>query len=211
MTEKRIIRVFSGKTHTDHPPFWLMRQAGRYLPEYRSLRQKAGSFLELCLSPNLATEVTLQPIQRFNPDAAILFSDILVIPYGLGQEVLFKEGIGPVLDAINGPKELNKLSPHQTWHKIQPTYEVVSKVKSKLSENTCLIGFAGSPWTVATYMVEGKGSKDYLKVKTWAYSDPKTFETLIELLVEKTIDHLLDQIRAGADIVKLFDNFFLDF
>ncbi|MDC1172339.1 uroporphyrinogen decarboxylase [Alphaproteobacteria bacterium] len=191
---------------TKRPPFWFMRQAGRYLPEYREIRKKIGTFMDLCLNPQSARDVTLQPIIRYNTDAAILFSDILIIPYGLGMDVRFEEGKGPVLGAISNSNELNALSLTKNWTRIEATYETVSLVKTKLPDTTSLIGFAGSPWTVATYMVEGRSSKDYAKVKGWAYRDPDGFSRLIELLVEATVKHLSKQISAGADVVKLFDS-----
>ncbi|MDC1427455.1 uroporphyrinogen decarboxylase [Rhodospirillaceae bacterium] len=191
---------------TKRPPFWFMRQAGRYLPEYREIRKKIGTFMDLCLNPQTARDVTLQPINRYNTDAAILFSDILIIPYGLGMDVRFEEGKGPVLGAISNANELNALSLTKNWTRIEATYETVSLVKTRLPATTSLIGFAGSPWTVATYMVEGRSSKDYVKVKGWAYRDPDGFSRLIELLVEATVKHLSKQILAGADVVKLFDS-----
>ena len=162
--------------------------------------------MDLCLNPQSAKDVTLQPIIRYNTDAAILFSDILIIPYGLGMDVRFEEGKGPVLGAISNSNELSALSLTKNWTRIEATYETVSLVKTELPDTTSLIGFAGSPWTVATYMVEGRSSKDYAKVKGWAYRDPDGFSKLIELLVEATIKHLSKQILAGADVVKLFDS-----
>ena len=191
---------------TKRPPFWFMRQAGRYLPEYREIRKKIGTFMDLCLNPQSAKDVTLQPIIRYNTDAAILFSDILIIPYGLGMDVRFEEGKGPVLGAVSNSNELGALSLTKNWTRIEATYETVSLVKTELPDTTSLIGFAGSPWTVATYMVEGRSSKDYAKVKGWAYRDPDGFSRLIELLVEATVKHLSKQILAGADVVKLFDS-----
>ena len=191
---------------TKRPPFWFMRQAGRYLPEYREIRKKAGTFMDLCLNPQSAKSVTLQPIKRYNTDAAILFSDILIIPYGLGMDVRFEEGTGPILGAISNSNELSALSLTKNWTRIEATYETVSLVKTELPESTSLIGFAGSPWTVATYMVEGQSSKDYARVKGWAYRDPDGFSNLIKLLVEATVKHLSKQIVAGADVVKLFDS-----
>ena len=205
MTEKLLIKSLNGEV-TPRPPFWIMRQAGRYLPEYRELRKKTGSFMDLCLNPTAAAEVTLQPLRRFNPDAAILFSDILIVPFGLGMDVRFEEGVGPILDSISESKDLKNLSLNKNFHRISATYETVSKVKTALPNDISLIGFAGSPWTVATYMVEGKSSKDYKKVKGWAYSDPVGFSNLIEILIEATVCHLSDQILAGADVVKLFDS-----
>lgn len=191
---------------TKRPPFWFMRQAGRYLPEYREIRKKTGTFIDLCLNPQSAKDVTLQPIIRYNTDAAILFSDILIIPYGLGMDVRFEEGKGPILGAISNSNDLSALSLTKNWTRIEATYETVSLVKTELPDTTSLIGFAGSPWTVATYMVEGQSSKDYAKVKGWAYRDPNGFSRLIELLIEATVKHLSKQILAGADVVKLFDS-----
>jgi uroporphyrinogen decarboxylase len=205
MSNQLILDVLRGAI-SERPPFWLMRQAGRYLPEYRKLRADAGSFMDLCLAPKLAAEVTLQPIRRFHPDGAILFSDILIIPYGLGQSVRFEEGIGPVLESIENSDDLSRLSLDGSWSRIEATYETVSRVRQELPDDVALIGFAGAPWTVATYMVEGRSSKDYAKTKQWAFSDPKGFGALIDMLVEATIRHLKSQIEAGASIVKLFDS-----
>jgi uroporphyrinogen decarboxylase len=205
MEPKLLIRSLNGEI-TSRPPFWFMRQAGRYLPEYKQLRKKTGGFIELCLNPAAATEATLQPIKRFQPDAAILFSDILIVPYGLGMSVRFEEGVGPILDSISKAKDLSRLSIERHFNRIESTYEAVSRIKARLPDNTSLIGFAGAPWTVATYMVEGQSSKDYKSVKGWAYRDPAGFNNLIELLVEATVIHLSAQISAGADVVKLFDS-----
>ena len=191
---------------TDRPPCWLMRQAGRYLPEYRLLRERAGSFLDLCLSPKMAAEITLQPIRRFGVDGAILFSDILIVPYGLGQSLRFEEGRGPVLDALVKPSDLLELSWDLHSARIEATYEVVERVRAELADDVALIGFAGAPWTVATYMIEGGSSKDYAKTKRWAYGDPKGFAGLIDILIEATAHHLMRQIEAGVQVVKLFDS-----
>lgn len=205
MNDQPILHALRGGV-SNRPPFWLMRQAGRYLPEYRALRTKAGSFLDLCLTPKMAAEVTLQPIRRFHPDGAILFSDILIIPFGLGQSVRFEEGIGPVLEPLDTTSDLSRLSLDQSWSRIEATYETVSRVREDLPDDVTLIGFAGAPWTVATYMIEGRSSKDYAKTKLWAFSDPKGFSELMDLLIEATIRHLKAQIRAGAQVVKLFDS-----
>ena len=204
MGGKPLIDSLNGKI-TKCPPFWFMRQAGRYLPEYRELRSRTGGFIDLCLNRTASTEVTLQPIRRFDPDAAILFSDILIVPYGLGMNVRFEEGRGPILDAVYDAKGLDKLSIDKNWSRIESTYETVESVKSQLDSDKTLIGFSGSPWTVATYMVEGKSSKDYAAVKGWAYRETEEFERLINLLVEATIKHLSLQIDAGADVIKIFD------
>ncbi|MEQ9528977.1 MAG: uroporphyrinogen decarboxylase family protein, partial [Parvibaculaceae bacterium] len=187
-------------------PVWLMRQAGRYLPEYRKVRAEAGSFLDLCYTPDFAEEVTLQPIRRFGFDAAILFSDILVVPDALGQQVAFKEGEGPVLEPIADLAGLAKLSPPDVVKgRLAPVYETVARLSRSLPSETTLIGFAGAPWTVATYMVGGRGSPDQAAAKTWAYRAPDEFQTLIDLLVEATVEHLSAQVEAGAEVLQVFD------
>lgn len=191
---------------SDIPPLWFMRQAGRYLPEYRKVRSSVRNFLELCYTPELAAEVTLQPITRFNLDAAILFSDILVIPDALGCNVAFREGEGPVLSPITCEDDLKKLALNAVENHLSPVYDAVKLIRKQLPEKIALIGFSGSPWTVATYMIEGKSSKNFALVKTMAYSHPALFEKLISLLVEATILHLDCQIKAGAEAVQLFDS-----
>ena len=188
------------------PPFWLMRQAGRYLPEYRSLRAKAGSFLDLCFTPEFAVEVTLQPLRRFGMDAAILFSDILVVPYALGQPLDYVEGGGPKLEPVRSASDLARLERKHLHDRLSPIYETVRGVKGALPDGVALIGFAGSPWTVAAYMVEGGGSKEFAHVKRWAFADPVGFAVLIDLLTDATYDYLAAQIEAGAEAVQLFDS-----
>jgi uroporphyrinogen decarboxylase len=188
------------------PPWWLMRQAGRYLPEYRQIRARARDFIELCLTPALAAEVTLQPVRRYGMDAAILFSDILLLPHALGQKVAFLEGEGPALEPVEDKAGIARLQPSGVASRLGPVLETVARVKAALDPKTALIGFAGAPWTVATYMVEGGGSKDFRRVKGWAYRDPNSFGGLIELLTEGTIAFLGSQIEAGADVVQLFDS-----
>jgi uroporphyrinogen decarboxylase len=184
-----------------------MRQAGRYLPEYRQLRARSGSFLELCLTPTLAAEVTLQPIRRYGFDAAILFSDILVVPHGLGQPVAFREGEGPVLERLASSADLGRLKAAGLRDRIQPVAETVRLVRAALSDTaTTLLGFAGSPWTVATYMVEGGSSRDFGRAKDWLYRDPNGFAALIDLLVEATVTYLGWQIEAGAEAIQLFES-----
>jgi uroporphyrinogen decarboxylase len=190
----------------DTPPLWLMRQAGRYLPEYRKIRQSVSGFLEMCYTPELAAEVTLQPIRRFGFDAAIIFSDILVVPDALGMKVAFKAGEGPVLDALVVEEDIAKLAVSNVVPHIAPMYEAIRVVKKELPAHTALIGFAGSPWTVATYMVEGGSSKDFIKTKKWAYRAPQSFDRLISILVEATVEHLSAQIEAGVEVVQLFDS-----
>ena len=189
----------------DRPPVWLMRQAGRYLPEYRGTRSEAGSFLDLCYNPDLACEVTLQPLRRYDFDAAILFSDILVIPQALGQHLAFKQGEGPQLDAIRDASGLGILNVDRIHDTLGPVYETVAKLSASIPSHTSLIGFAGAPWTVATYMVEGKGSKDFANIRRFAYGDPNGFSRLIDILVEATTQYLLKQVEAGAECIQLFE------
>ncbi|NQU58901.1 MAG: uroporphyrinogen decarboxylase [Rhodospirillales bacterium] len=204
MKNKYFLRALKGESLT-RPPFWLMRQAGRYLPEYRELRLKSKNFLNFCYSPDLAVEATLQPLRRYGFDAAILFSDILVVPDGLGQKVEFREGEGPVLEPIRSVDDLSQLSLEGFHDHLQPVYETVGRLSAEIPAQTTLIGFAGAPWTVATYMVEGKGSKDYPKARTWAYSDPDGFGKLIDLLVQATSAYLIKQVEHGAEVIQLFD------
>jgi len=203
--KKNMLAVLNGE-RPDHIPFWFMRQAGRYLPEYRELRAKAGGFLNMAYNPDLASEITMQPIRRFDMDAAIIFSDILTIPHALGQDLKFVTGEGPKLGAYD-LKSLNFSKFEQT---LTPVYDALSKTKSMLSDEgyhgTTLIGFCGAPWTVACYMVEGGGSKDWLSVKKLSYSDPKGFAELIDLLVESSAKYLINQISAGAEVVQIFDS-----
>ena len=202
--DKLLIRALRGE-RLARPPFWLMRQAGRYLAEYRTTREQAGSFLDLCFNADLATEVTLQPIRRFGMDGAILFADILLIPHGLGQALDYREGEGPILEPIRSITELAALRMDDLHRRVAPVYETVSRLAAALPDNVALIGFAGAPWTVATYMVEGKGSRDHAVVKQWAYGDPDGFGQLIELLVTATVEYLGKQVDAGAEAVQLFD------
>lgn len=203
--EKPFLAALGGRT-VSPPPIWLMRQAGRYLPEYRETRQRSKGFLDMCYTPELAVEVTLQPIRRYAFDAAILFSDILVIPDALGQKVEFVEGEGPRLEPIRSAGELAALDPERTVRHLAPVYEAVAGVASALDRQTALIGFAGAPWTVAVYMVEGRGGGECAAARAWAYEDPDSFGRLIEMLVEATVMHLDAQIRAGAEAVQLFDS-----
>jgi len=188
------------------PPVWLMRQAGRYLPEYRAVRATTKSFLEFCYTPDKAVEVTLQPIRRFGFDAAIIFSDILVVPDALGQKVWFEEGEGPKLEALTDPAQFGKLSRARLGDFLAPVYEAIKQTRAALPKETALLGFAGAPFTLACYMIEGSGSKDFAKVKKWAYAHPESFGLLIDLLVDSVVDHLSNQVEAGADGVQLFDS-----
>jgi len=204
-TSKPLLDALLGRP-AERPPIWLMRQAGRYLPEYREVRARAGSFLDLCYAPELATEVTLQPVRRYALDAAILFSDILVVPDGLGRRVSFREGEGPVLEPITDDGELAALDLENMERHLAPVYETVRQVRAALPPAVTLIGFAGAPWTVATYMLEGGTSKDFATAKAWAYGRPEAFGKLIDCLVEATVRHLMAQISAGAEAVQLFDS-----
>ena len=202
---KPLLRALSGET-LSMPPWWLMRQAGRYLPEYRQIRAKARDFVELCLNPALAAELTLQPVRRYDMDGAILFSDILMLPHALGQKLAYHEGLGPVLEPIEDHGGIARLDLDRAISRLEPVLETVQRVSEALGPRTALIGFAGSPWTVVTYMVEGGSSKDFRRVKSWAYRDPQGFGALIEVLIEGTIEHLAGQIEAGAELVQLFDS-----
>ena len=183
-----------------------MRQAGRYLSEYRAVRAQAGGFIDLCMNPALATEVTLQPIRRFGFDASILFSDILMLPYALGQDLRYAEGEGPLLKPIRDHAGLAALQPARVETAMDPIIETVTRIRAGLPPEVALIGFAGSPWTVACYMIEGHGSKEFAAVRGLAYRDPALFGALLDLLVEQTAAYLLRQIEAGADVVMLFDS-----
>jgi len=205
MTDKPILRALRGEA-LDTPPVWFMRQAGRYLPEYKAVRAEAGGFLNLCYSPEKATEVTLQPIRRYGFDAAILFSDILVVPHGLGQTVGFKEGEGPVLEPVRSSRDLAGFDPVRMVERLAPVYEAVSRIRTALDARTTLIGFAGAPWTVASYMVEGGSSRDYEAAKGFGYRDPEGFANLLDLVVIATVEHLSAQIAAGAEVVQIFDS-----
>jgi uroporphyrinogen decarboxylase len=191
-------------------PFWFMRQAGRYLPEYRELRTKKGGFLELAMDPDAACEITMQPIRRYGMDAAIIFSDILVIPQALGQKLEFVQNEGPKLEPIRDAKGITALGYRHFEKSLAPVYEALKKTKAQLAaekfDKTSLIGFAGAPWTVATYMIEGGSSREFLNTKKLAYSDPETFSAIIHLLVEATSAYLIKQIDAGAEAIQIFDS-----
>ena len=204
MTQKPILRVLAGDDVWP-PPVWLMRQAGRYLPEYRAIKDSSGGFIARCTNPDLATEITLQPIRRFGMDAAILFSDILILPWALGQDVQFKDGVGPILAPIRDAAGVDALDPSRVPEATAPVLETVRRVRAALPEACTLIGFCGSPFTVACYMVEGGGSRDFAETRAMAYGDPALFGRLIDLLVASTTDYLSAQIEAGAEVVMLFD------
>jgi len=201
---KPLLRVLTGE-RVQIPPIWLMRQAGRYLPEYRAIREKTKTFLDLCFNPKFAAEVTLQPIRRFGFDAAILFSDILVIPRALGQRVSFEDGDGPRLDPLSEPSALKKLRREVDQAVLDPVYETVARVKPELAPGIALLGFCGAPWTVATYMIAGCGTADQLPARLFAYRYPDAFAGLIDVLVVASASYLIRQFEAGADAVQIFD------
>ena len=201
---RKVLQVLKGETLSP-PPIWLMRQAGRYLPEYRQTRTKAGSFLDLCYSPDMAVEVTLQPIRRYAFDAAILFSDILVIPDALKRNVRFEEGHGPRMDPIDA-SEIAKLDVRPVSAHLQPVIETVRRLRKELPEETTLLGFCGAPWTVATYMIAGHGTPDQAPARLFAYQHPEVFDRLLAVLAEVSADYLVEQIDAGANAVQIFDS-----
>jgi len=186
-----------------------MRQAGRYLPEYREVRARSKGFLDLCYSPDLAVEVTLQPLRRFPLDAAILFSDILVVPDALGQSVRFEQGEGPLLEPITA-QTLGQLRPERVLEHLAPVFETLRRLKHELPADKTLIGFCGSPWTVATYMIGGRGSPDQAAARLFALQEPAAFAALMDILVQASIDYLVAQFEAGADVVQLFESWALN-
>jgi uroporphyrinogen decarboxylase len=201
---KPLLDVLAGHRQ-ENPPLWMMRQAGRYLPEYRELRARAGSFFGLALNPEFAAEITLQPVRRFGFDAAILFSDILVVPHALGRSVRFETGEGPRLDPIDTPEAINAMHTVADAAIVAPVYEAVRRVKAALDAKTTLLGFCGAPWTVATYMIAGHGTPDQAPARLFAYRHPQAFARLIDILVAASIDYLVGQLDAGADALQLFD------
>ena len=201
---KPLLDVLAGRSQKV-PPLWMMRQAGRYLPEYREVRARAGSFLDLCFTPKLAAEVTLQPIRRFQFDAAIIFSDILLIPHALGRAVVFEAGEGPRLDPLDSPEKVGELARDADFNMLEPMFEALSQVRATLSPGVALIGFCGAPWTVATYMVAGRGTPDQAPARLFAYRHPKAFAELIDVLVENSVQYLLRQLEAGAEVLQIFD------
>ncbi|KEC71904.1 UNVERIFIED_ORG: uroporphyrinogen decarboxylase [Rhizobium esperanzae] len=203
-TRRTIMRVLDGESLSP-PPLWLMRQAGRYLPEYREIRAKAGSFLDLCYTPDYAVEVTLQPIRRYGFDAAILFSDILVIPDAMKRNVRFTEGHGPEMDPID-EAGIARLNGEEVIAYLRPVLETVRRLREALPDETTLLGFCGAPWTVATYMIAGHGTPDQAPARLFAYKYPRAFEHLLMLLADVSADYLVAQIDAGADAVQIFDS-----
>ena len=201
--DKSLLAVLRGGRR-DPPPMWLMRQAGRYLPEYRALRATKGGFLDLAYDPEAAAEVTLQPLKRFAFDGAILFSDILVIPHAMGMDLTFVAGEGPRLAPPLAEARIRDLQPHM--ERLDPIYETVRRVKAELQPSTTFLGFAGSPWTVATYMIAGQGSRDQAEARQLAYSDPGKLDSILDIVASLTVDYLSGQIEAGVDAVQLFDS-----
>jgi uroporphyrinogen decarboxylase len=202
---KSILLNVLGGQRSEIPPVWMMRQAGRYLPEYREIRAKVPNFLDLCFTPELAAEVTLQPIRRFNLDAAILFSDILVIPHALGQNVAFAAGEGPVLNPTIDANTMPQLRSQIDRATLASVFETIRRVRDALPAHVALLGFCGAPWTVATYMVAGRGTPDQAPARIFAYRDPTSFQRLIDRLVEASIEYLVEQFAAGVDAVQVFD------
>jgi uroporphyrinogen decarboxylase len=203
MALKPLLAVLRGE-RLDPPPMWMMRQAGRYLPEYRELRTEKGSFLDLVYDPEAAAEITLQPLKRFDLDAAILFSDILIVPFAIGQNLTFVAGEGPRLSPPLANASIDDLTPYSG--RLDPIYETVAKVKARLPEGVTLIGFAGAPWTVATYMVAGQGSREQAETRRLAYADRGRFQAIIDRIEEVTFDYLSKQVEAGAEALQLFDS-----
>lgn len=205
MSENRtVLKVLQGEA-VFPPPLWMMRQAGRYLPEYREMRKRAGSFLDLCYDPDFAVEVTLQPIKRFGFDASILFSDILVVPHALGRDLRFEEGRGPMLTPITAA-EIGSLKT-ETFHvNLEPVYETVRRLRAALPQETTLIGFCGAPWTVATYMIAGHGTPDQAPARLFAYREAEAFRKLLNVLAEQSAAYLIRQVEAGADALQIFDS-----
>jgi len=204
LPQSKILAALSGHAHPI-PPVWLMRQAGRYLPEYRAVRAKVPNFLDLCFTPELAAEVTLQPIRRFGFDAAILFSDILVVPHALGQAVTFAAGEGPLLSPTMDAKTIAALGRKVDLQALAPVFATIERVRKELASDVALLGFCGAPWTVATYMVAGRGTPDQAPARILAYRDPQAFAALVDLLVEASSEYLARQFEAGVDAVQLFD------
>jgi uroporphyrinogen decarboxylase len=204
LVQSPLLEVLRGK-HQAVPPFWMMRQAGRYLPEYRAVRAKAGSFLDLCFTPELAAEVTLQPVRRFGFDAAILFSDILVIPHALGRAVSFVAGEGPRLEPLSDPAGVDVLPAAVDQEILAPVYAAIRLVKTALAPEVALLGFCGAPWTVATYIIAGEGTADQAPARLFAYRHPEAFARLIDRLADASVAYLVRQFEAGVDAVQLFD------
>ncbi|WP_343251116.1 uroporphyrinogen decarboxylase [Maritalea myrionectae] len=209
LTDRKLLQCVLGQKF-DVPPMWIMRQAGRYLPEYREVRASTKGFLDLCYTPEKAIEVTLQPLRRFDLDAAILFSDILVIPDALGQSLRFQPGEGPLLEPLEGMDDVKALSVDRVLDHLNPVLETVSGLRSTIDDDKTLIGFCGAPWTVATYMIGGKGSADQAAARLFALQQPEAFTALMDVLVEASAQYLIAQFKAGADVVQIFESWALN-
>ena len=206
---KLLLETLQGKNTENkpkRPPVWMMRQAGRYLPEYREVRKKAGGFLEMCDTPELACEVTCQPIRRYGFDGAIIFADILLLPRALGQNVWFEPGVGPKLDTLKNPEAVETLDFSDIHKTLDPVYKALSLTRKEIPADTTLLGFCGAPWTVACYMLNGGGSKDWAEVRAFAYENPTAMAHMLERLALASADYLARQVKAGADAVQVFDS-----
>lgn len=201
----RFLKVLSG-TPTSPVPIWMMRQAGRHLPEYLELRSQAKDFLDFCYSPSMAAEATLQPIRRYDMDAAILFADILLILDAIGLDVRFEKGVGPIVETVNDERDLSRVPMEKAVQRLSPVYETVERVRSKLAPDKALIGFCGAPWTVALYAIEGRGGTDKSTARGWAYTNPDLLAKLLDLLIEASAQYLAEQVKAGADALMIFES-----
>ena len=201
----RFLQVLSG-TPSSPVPIWMMRQAGRHLPEYLELRAQAQDFLDFCYSPSMAAEATLQPIRRYDMDAAILFADILLILDAIGLGVRFEKGVGPIVETVNDESDLNRVPMEKAVQRLSPVYETVDRVRSKLDSNKALIGFCGAPWTVALYAIEGRGGTDKSTARSWAYTNAGLMNKLLDLLIEASAQYLSEQVKAGADALMIFES-----
>ena len=201
----RFLKVLSG-TPSSPVPIWMMRQAGRHLPEYLELRAQAKDFLDFCYSPSMAAEATLQPIRRYDMDAAILFADILLILDAIGLDVRFEKGVGPIVETVSDARDLNRVLMEKAVQRLSPVYETVDRVRSKLDPDKTLIGFCGAPWTVALYAIEGRGGTDKSTARSWAYTNPDLLERLLDLLIEASAQYLSEQVKAGADALMIFES-----
>jgi len=205
MSDKLFLNTLSG-TKSETTPLWMMRQAGRYLAEYRAVRSSQKNFISFCLNPEKASEVTIQPITRFGFDAAIIFSDILMIPWAMNRNVRFKTGVGPLLDPMERPSDIEENVLRDLSSKLQPVGKAISLTRAALPDKTALIGFAGAPWTLITYMAEGGSSRDFAKARLWAWEDKTTLDGLLEILIDATVQFLTIQAKAGAEALMLFDS-----
>jgi len=205
ITQKPLLQTLLGYKQA-RPPVWMMRQAGRHLPEYLEIRSKAKDFLDFCYTPSLATEATLQPIRRYGMDGAILFADILLILDAMGQDVRFEKGVGPIVEKLETASDFKGVPAQTVADRLSPVYETVSRVKAELPESTTLIGFAGSPWTVALYVLEGRGKTDKTICKSWAHGRPEELQKVLSEIIEATAHYLARQVEAGADALMLFDS-----